>query len=309
MYRESNDDWRADLVMSIRSRGRVTLITRLRILGVCSLAAFAMFVSTLKPALAGANLMVTPSRVVFEERTRSAQVTLLNKGDETGTFRISFIRQQMTEGGQFVEAEEDEPGLYSDSMVRYSPRQITLPPGQPQVVRLMLRKPRDLEEGEYRSHMLFQSIPEASKSNLESALAEDSQGIRVEIIPIVGISIPIIVRHGRLESELRLEKPRLIPDAEGGSGPTLVLEMHRSGKRSVYGDFRAILTPMGDGEPMTVGRVNGVAVYTPNNLRRFSLPLTIPQGVTLEGGKLRILYLESGKDEKSGLLAETELLL
>ena len=258
---------------------------------------------------AGANLMVTPSRLVFEDRTRSAQVTLLNKGDETGTFRISFIRQQMTEGGQFVEAKEGEPGMYADPMVRYSPRQITLPPGQPQVVRLMLRKPRELVAGEYRSHLLFQSIPESSKSSLESAMAEGNQGIRVEIIPIVGISIPIIVRHGRLDSELRLENPRLVPAGEGLPGPKLALEMHRSGNRSVYGDFRATLTPKGGGDPVTVGRVNGVAVYTPNTMRRFSLPLTIPQGITLEGGKLRILYLESGKDEKSGLIAETELVL
>ncbi|MFO7592974.1 MAG: molecular chaperone [Pseudomonadota bacterium] len=259
--------------------------------------------------MADANLMVTPSRVVFEERTRSAQVTLLNKGDETGTFRISFIRRQMTESGRFVEAEEDETGLYSDAMVRYSPRQITLPPGQPQVVRLMLRKPRDLEEGEYRSHMLFQSIPDASKSSLESAMAAEQQGISVEIIPIVGISIPVIVRHGRLESEVRLENPRLIPVEGAMNGPQVALEMHRNGNRSVYGDFRAILTPKGDGEPLTVGRVNGVAVYTPNTLRRFSLPLNIPRDIAMEGGVLRVLYLESGKDEKSGLLAETELVL
>lgn len=89
----------------------------------------------------------------------------------------------------------------------------------------------------------------------------------------------------------------------------LALEMHRSGNRSVYGDFRAIFKPAGGGEALTVGLVNGVAVYTPNTLRRFMLPLNIPKGTSLEEGTLRILYLESGKDEKSGLLAETELSL
>ena len=102
-----------------------------------------------------AALLVTPSRVVFEDRTRTAQVTLVNKGSETATYRISFIRQNMTEDGKFVPAEKDESGLYSDTMVRYSPRQITLSPGQSQVVRLMLRKPKNLPDGEYRSHMLL----------------------------------------------------------------------------------------------------------------------------------------------------------
>ena len=279
-----------------------------RIITLFALSLVSLLTST-GTAVAGANLMVTPSRVVFEERTRTAQVTLLNTGDETGTFRISFIRQQMTETGQFVEVKTGEEGLYADPMVRYSPRQITLPPGQPQIVRLMLRKPRDLAEGEYRSHMLFQSIPQSSKSSLESALRAEQKGISVEIIPIVGISIPVIVRHGKLESAIRLENPRLLPADKDNPTPHIALEMHRSGNQSVYGDFRAIYTPQGGGEPMTVGLVNGVAVYTPNTVRKFSLPLNIPHGTALKGGQLRILYLESGKDEKSGLLAETDISL
>lgn len=260
-------------------------------------------------ALASANLLVTPSRVVFEERERTAQITLLNTGDETGSFRISFIRQQMTENGQFVTAKNDEPGRYSDPMVRYSPRQITLPPGQPQVVRLMLRKPRDLEDGEYRSHMLFQSIPQAGKSSLESAVKSGQKGISVEIIPVVGISIPIIVRQGKLESTIRLDNAGLIPPTQTVPQTQMMVDMHRTGTKSVYGDFRVLYTPSGGGDPLTVGLVNGVAVYTPNELRRFTMPLNIPQDVSLQGGWLRVIFLESGKDEKTGLLAETEIAL
>ena len=124
-------------------------------------------------ANAGANLMITPTRIVFEERTRTAQVTLMNNGSDTGNYRISFINQNMTDDGRFVEVKEGEEGMFSNSMVRYSPRQITLPAGQSQVVRLMLRKPRDLKDGEYRSHMLFQSLPKAGKSSLESAGLKD----------------------------------------------------------------------------------------------------------------------------------------
>ncbi len=149
-------------------------------------------------ANAAASLMVTPLRVVFDERTRTAQITLVNQGDETGDYRISFIRQKMTETGQFVAVEANEQGMYSDLMIRYSPRQVSLPPGQSQIVRLMLRKPRDLSAGEYRSHLLFQSIPKPSKSSLEKLSGKSGVGISVEIIPLVGITIPVIVRHGKL---------------------------------------------------------------------------------------------------------------
>ena len=47
-----------------------------------------MFLFDLSTAVqAAGNLMITPTRVVFEQRTRSAQVTLVNQGTETSDFR------------------------------------------------------------------------------------------------------------------------------------------------------------------------------------------------------------------------------
>ena len=63
---------------------------------------FILIASLFLSMTSSASLLITPSRVVFEDRTRSEQVTLSNKGDETTTYRISFIRQNMTEDGKFV---------------------------------------------------------------------------------------------------------------------------------------------------------------------------------------------------------------
>ena len=250
--------------------------------------------------IAGSNLLVTPTRVVFEERMRTAQVTLMNNGTDTGDFRISFINQNMTESGQFEVVKADEKGMYANSMVRYSPRQITLAPGQSQIVRLMLRKSRDLADGEYRSHLLFQSIPKASKTSIESAVNEKPQGITVEITPIVGISIPVIVRHGKLSSTVKLDNARIITGNEANPIPSISVDMLRSGNQSVYGDFRAIFTPNSGGEPKVFALVNGIAIYSNNTFRQFSIPLNIPSDTKLKEGKIQILFLESGKDKESG---------
>ncbi|MDH5710370.1 MAG: fimbria/pilus periplasmic chaperone [Gammaproteobacteria bacterium] len=260
-------------------------------------------------ALANANLMVMPTRVVFEERTRTAQVTLVNNGTEQGEFRISFINQNMTDNGQFEAVKADEKGMFANSMVRYSPRQITLAPGQSQVVRLMLRKPRDLEDGEYRSHLLFQSIPKASKSSVNTAVKSESENITVEIIPIVGISIPVIVRHGKLNAELKIGNAHIIPASEANPAPSISIDMHRTGNKSVYGDFRAIFTPTDGGEPVIIALVNGVSVYSTNVFRQFTMPISTPEGTALNNGNIRIIFLESGKDEKTGLIAETNFSL
>ena len=258
---------------------------------------------------AAANLLVTPTRVVFEDRTRTAQVTLMNNGTEQGNFRISFINQNMTDSGQFEAVKADEKGLFANSMVRYSPRQITLAPGQSQVVRLMLRKKRDMVDGEYRSHLLFQSIPKASKSNIESAANSTPDGITVEIIPVVGISIPVIVRHGKLHSELKLDNAGIIPATEANPKSSISVDMRRSGNQSVYGDFRAIFTPNDGSDPVIIALANGVAIYATNTFRQFTIPINLPSDTSLEDGKIRIIFLEFGKDEETGLIAETHLAL
>ncbi|MDH5387685.1 MAG: fimbria/pilus periplasmic chaperone [Gammaproteobacteria bacterium] len=260
-------------------------------------------------ANAGANLMVTPTRIVFEERMRTAQITLMNNGTEQGDFRISFINQVMTDDGEFEAVKADEKGLFANSMVRYSPRQISLAPGQSQVVRLMLRKPRELANGEYRSHLLFQSIPKASRSSIASAMDTNPEGITVEIIPVVGISIPVIVRHGKLHSELKLDNAAIVPATEANPKSSISVDMHRSGNQSVYGDFRAIFTPNDGSESVIIALANGVAIYATNAFRQFTIPINMPSGTSLKDGKVRILFLEFGKDEETGLIAETHLTL
>ena len=84
------------------------------------------------------DLVVTPTRIVFEDRTRSAQVTLANRGSATATFRISLIDMVMDANGEMREAQSGEARSV-ESLVRYAPRQIEIEPGAHQVVRLSLQ--------------------------------------------------------------------------------------------------------------------------------------------------------------------------
>ena len=252
---------------------------------------------------AGSNLLVTPTRIVFDKRTRSAQVTLMNQGNETGNYRISFIRQNMTEDGQFVPVKKGEAGKYSDEMIRYSPRQVTLEPGQPQVVRLLLRKPRNLEEGEYRSHMLFQALPNQKKTNVEKLTKKKSNTISVELVPIVGISIPVIVRHGNVSGTLSLSDLKFVKSGNKKDKTSVSVLMTRSGNGSVYGDFKAVFTSA-SAQSVVIGQAIGVAVYTPNTKRRFNIPLQIPPNFNLADGELHVTFTESGETSETGLMAE-----
>ena len=272
-----------------------------------ALAAAVLFTGFASQLHAAGNIMVTPTRIVFDQRDRSAQVTLVNQSDKAGNFRISFIRQNMTPNGDFVPVEEGEPGRFSDPMIRYSPRQITLPPGQSQVVRLVLRRPADLADGEYRSHMLFQSLPEPSSSNVEKITQQSAEGITIELIPIIGVSIPVIVRQGELNSQISLSNAELVNDAAGGTS-RIAVDINRQGNGSAYGDLRATFVPA-NATPIVIAQANSVAVYANMAMRRFEMPVTLPSGYNLVDGTVDMVFLESGASEESGTLARTRLML
>jgi hypothetical protein len=198
--------------------------------------------------------------------------------------------------------------MYADTMVRFSPREVTLPPGQPQVVRLMLRKQSGLENGEYRSHMLFQALPDPAATSIQNLAGQDSKNLQIQLIPVVGVSIPIIVRHGNLAAATKLKNLKLRPAASAKDQPHLTLMIEREGSRSVYGDFKVTYHPA-KGDPVVINQTNGVAIYTPNTKRNLELTLRPPQGMVIKSGALHVSYLEHGEDSTAGLIAEAELQL
>lgn len=257
-------------------------------------------------ANAAAQLMVSPTRIVFEGSERTDQVNLINNGTDTGRFRISFVRRKMLESGQIEAIEEGEPGMYSDDMVRFAPRQVTLQPGQSQTVRLMLRKKGGLEDGEYRSHLMFQSLPDPAASDIEELTSSDAKGVTVQLIPVVGITIPVIVKQGQLDSTVSLSDFEIKQSNTVKGESSLSMKINRTGNESAYGDIRVYFTPKG-GAPLQIGQVNGVAVYTPLDKRSIEIKLDYPKGYSVENGELHVTYLKPGQDEKSGLLTEARL--
>ena len=252
------------------------------------------------------TLAISPTRIVFEGRTRSAEVTLINTGSVEATYRVFFTQRRMTETGTYEDVEEPRPGEnFADKLIRYSPRQVVLGPGEVQTVRLLVRKPKDLAPGEYRSHLVFSGVPPdnpATSIEQDEDLAEGE--LRVTFFAIFAISIPVIVRHGEIEAEVGMSDLALDPAADPS---VLSLRLHRTGKRSAYGDITVTYAPSGGGD-VEVGLLRGLAVFTPNESRTVLMRLAPPEGVTIEGGRLLVVYRER-PDEGGAVLAEAELTL
>ena len=252
------------------------------------------------------DLLVAPTRVVFEGRDRNAEITLVNTGPTPATYRITFVELRMDEHGgtREIAAAEAEPNeLTASGLIRYFPRQVVLEPLVAQTVRLQLRKPEGLAEGEYRSHLLLRAVPEGDPAEGDPAGPGAAAGIAIDLKAIFGISVPVIVRHGETAAEARLADLRLLPGKEGALA-ALSFRLERSGNRSLYGNLKATLTPRG-GKPLVVAAANGVALYTPNLARRSALELSLPAAPGELKGELRLAYATPAGE----ILAETLLVL
>jgi len=259
-------------------------------------------IAAAEAASGAADLLVAPTRVVLEGRQRTAEVTLVNTGSTPATYRIGFVQIRMNEDGSTTEIETPGPGeRFSDGLIRFSPRQVTLEPNVAQTVRIQLRKPADLPAGEYRSHLRFRGVPRQDPVQAANA----SSGINVHLVPVYGVSIPVIVRQGETAATVALDAPELGPPGENGVR-ALSVRMRRTGNQSVIGNFAVSFIPL-RGEPIVVGLAGGVAVYTPNPTRVVMIPLHVPPGTPLRNGRLRVSYTRA--DSVSEKLAEAVLVL
>jgi P pilus assembly chaperone PapD len=254
---------------------------------------------------AHADLMLHPTRIVFEKNQRAAQIELINNGSKPATYRISLVNRRMTEDGKFEAADSAAPDeRFADGMLRFSPRQVTLQPGTAQTVRVMLRKPAELAEGEYRSHLQFDKLPdvEGSASIENQGQGADGKSIGIVLNALVGASVPVIVRHGATSANVSLSRLAL---KDEGKRQLLTLQFEREGSSSVYGDLSVTFTPRG-GKPQTLAQIGGIAVYTPNRVRQASLALDVPAGMALAHGTLEVSYRD--RPEAGGkLLAQANL--
>ena len=271
-----------------------------------------LFVSTLvflvslnSEIFAQGDLVITPNRVTFEGKKQKEELNLVNTGKETTTFSISFVQRRMNEDGSFENIEVPDSGqMFADPYLRIYPRKVTLQPGEPQVIMLQCRRKPNMKDGEYRSHLYFRSEKKYTPLGMENP-NPDAKLLSVQLIPIYGIGIPVIVRSGELEVTTSLSDLNLETDQSNPTKLTFIL--HRKGNMSAYGNLKAIFTPQ-SGKPVVVGEVHGVAVYTNLNQRRMSLRINAPEKTKLKDGKLQ-LYYTSREDEKYVVYAQAVLLL
>ena len=253
--------------------------------------------------LAQGDLLITPKRVVFENnKHRKEMLNLVNIGNDTAVFSISFVNYRMSEEGDFIKIEEEDSlHMFSSPYLRVFPRTVTLAPREPQVVALQYRKKPNMKDGEYRSHLYFRS------EKTTKPLGEDERGdttkLKIQLIPVFGLSIPIIVRTGEVNVTSTISNLEIKMELD--TIPYLYFYLNRKGNLSIYGSIIVDYYPV-EGKAYQVGIINGLGVYTDIEKRACAVKLNLMPGTKLEKGKLKIRFTNDDPINRK-VYAETEL--
>lgn len=270
----------------------------LRFLKGFGLLTAAAFGAAASPVQATGDLLVAPTRVILDG-SRGTEVVLNNIGAEPATYRISLEIKRMTAEGGLDEIAEEKANAAEKTaldMIAFSPRRVTLPPNQPQVIRVGVRVPEGTPPGEYRAHMLFRAVPDAAAA-VPAEAKPASTGVSIALTPIYGITIPVIVRVGDLGADASIGEAWV---GETQDGPAFNFDLARTGNRSVYGDIE--VTRPGVSEPLLVAR--GIAVYPEVGRRKVSLRVPGELAAKLKG-PVRIRYTED-REIGGGTIDEAE---
>ena len=249
--------------------------------------------------MAAGDLLVAPTRVILDGQ-RGTEIILNNVGAEEATYRISLELRRMTPDGKLAEVTLDEANELEQAalaMIRFAPRRVTLVPNQPQAIRIGIRTPKGLADGEYRAHMLFRAIPEARAAVKQEGAP---QGVSIALTPIYGVTIPVIVRKGQLKATAALSNGRI---ENTDYGQALAFDVAREGSGSTYGEI--VVTKPGVSEPILVAR--GIAVYSEINTRTVMLPISKEAAAALSGA-IKIEYFEAAR-AGGGLIASMQTTL
>jgi len=254
-------------------------------------------------SFAQGGLLISPKRVVFEGNKQKAELSLMNTGADTATFSVSFRQYNMTEDGKLVLIEKtDSLGMFADPFLRVFPRKVTLAPGEGQTVMLQLRRKAGMKDGEYRSHLWFRDEKDYSALAKKNNPKLDTNQMSVSVIAVYGMTIPIIIRTGEVNtgatlSDILLDKQDTVN--------SLKLTINRTGNISISGKLSIEYVPI-SGKPIPVGMVN-VAIYTNITKRYVIVKLNKSIGVDLTKGKLKVVYSSTDDAVKKEIYSISEL--
>jgi hypothetical protein len=232
-------------------------------------------------APAWSDMLISPTRASVDSDNRSATLVLRNTSDGSRTYRLAWEDKRVNAQGGYEMVGEGEDWPSAASMVRFSPRQITVGPGENQMVRLNFRPPSSLAAGEYRSHLKLQVVAESSEPTSVIEMDDpERENVGFKLFMQMSFSIPVIARYKVAPPEVTIADVKVVP-ASKERNMALAITLDREGASSSYGDMVVEMQKDANSPVEVIGRRKDVYVFHETKRKVVDVPLrdkAIPAG-------------------------------
>jgi P pilus assembly chaperone PapD len=258
----------------------------------------AFILALLIAAPAWGDMLISPTRAILDKDNPITSLVLRNTSDGAKTYRLEWEDKRVNAAGGYEPVEKGEDWPSAADMIRFSPRQITVGPGENQAVRLNFRPPANLEPGEYRSHLKLQVVAEVSEpASVVEMQSPDQEGLAFKLFMQMSFSIPVIVRHELGQPTVKISDVK-VQSAESGKSMALGVTLERSGEASSYGKLVVEMQRDGASPVELIGRKKEVYVF--HETREKVVRVALRDAAIPAGSWIRVAY--EGIAEYNGIL-------
>ncbi len=227
----------------------------------------------------GADLNLSPKRLVLDAKTRSATVYVFNQGGTSGFYSVDLVDEIMLADGRIRKVSElqSDPSAAENiaklksarDLMLVTPRRIWLAPHESQTVRIRAHPPLDAAPGEYRTHLMITALPPEETGLIAEQVGAsgEAKALSVRVLALYSLGIPVIYRQGPVEARGHIKNVTSVAQADHA---LLEMDLERDGTASLYGDI--VVRSGGQNGPV-VGEVNGIGVYPELGQLRLKVPL------------------------------------
>ncbi len=234
------------------------------------------------------EIFLSPTRVMLSDQNRIANVNVTNLSDTARAYTISTEDLIMTYEG--VTSSVEHFDYSAKRLLRYTPNNFILQPGERKEVQIKARIKKDTQDGEYHSHiMVFEDMSKRNEINTE-LLEEKRTDIHAPLA--YETLIPIIISHGNIETILGLKNATVTKNSQTGNYEvSLIITRQGNGQGIAYikTDYIAI-----DGTATQMTAPRTVYIYRELDERSKNYKISLPEGV-LTGGMVRISFYDGKK--------------
>ena len=186
-------------------------------------------------ALAAQGVLIAPTTVVVDARSRTTSLLLVNPGDEPSEIEISsFFAYTVTDSsGQLqlhTPATPDSGAASAAGWIRVFPRRMTIAPKSQQTVRLLVTPPADLPDGEYWARLAVLArggqVPMTTTSDTTVKV-----GLSIEVRTL----LPVLYRKGKVATGVAISGLRAARTADS---VVVRARLDRQGNAAMIGTVR-----------------------------------------------------------------------